>query len=131
MYSLKPRLTEAATEEYRSLVAESLAKCLESTTFTTDCGLEVSKELSGGEKVIDGTIVRKIDTEGEAKLKRLAPTTSYSTPTVVSTYDYITVTTTAQGDNNGTTEECTLYGGGSLLTPTVDFAEDEPKVTWE
>ncbi|MHA3684587.1 hypothetical protein ACXR2W_10060 [Leucobacter sp. HY1908] len=131
MYSLKPRLTEAATEEYRTLVAAALTKCLESTTFTTDCGLEVSQELSGGEKVIDGTIVRTIGTEGEAKLKRLEPTTSYSAPTVVSTYDYITVTTTAQVDNNGTTEEGTLYGGGMMLTPTVDFAEAKPKVTWE
>lgn len=130
-YEIKPKLTEAATEQYRTLVAESLKKCLESKTFTTECGLEVSTELNGGEKVIDGTITRTLDTEGEAKLKRLAPEVSYSAPTVVSTYDYITVTTTAEVDNAGTRESGTLYGGGSMLTPKVDFAAEKPTVSWE
>lgn len=130
-YKLKPKLTEAATEEYRTLVTASLKSCIESKTFTTPCGLEVSQELNGGEKVIDGTITRTLDTEAEAKLKRLKPESSYSAPTVVSTYDYITVTTTAEVDNAGARETGTLYGGGSMLTPTVDFAADEPTVSWE
>ena len=130
-YSLSPKLTEAATEEYRTLVAEAVKQCLTSKTFTTECGLEVSKELSGGEKVIDGTIVRKLDTEGEAKLKRLKPETSFSEPTIVSTYEYITITTTAEVDKDGERGTGELLGGGRMLTPKVDFAEDEPTVSWE
>lgn len=130
-YELKPVLTDEAVATYRTMVAKSLGDCLALTTLTTPCGLEVSAELNGGEKVVDGTIVRKIDAEGEAKLKRLDPESSYDAPTVVSSYEYIPVTTTAEVDNAGTRESGTLYGGGSLLKPTVDFAAEALEVVWE
>lgn len=128
---LQSKLTDAAADEYRSLVAASLQLCLQSKTYTTDCGLEVSKELSGGEKVIDGTIIRTLDTEAEAKLKRLKPESSYSAPTVVSTYDYISVDTKAEVEKDGVRSEGALYGGGLMLKPTVDFSEDKLTVNWE
>ncbi|MBP1325516.1 hypothetical protein JOF28_000748 [Leucobacter exalbidus] len=131
LYGLRPVPTEDTVETYRTLVKESLEACLAAKTFETECGLEVSSELEGGEKVIEKTIKRTIDAEGKAKLKRLKPEVSYDSPTILSTYDYVSVTTTAEVDNDGVRESGTLYGVGSLLKPTIDFAEDDPKVTWE
>lgn len=130
LYSVRPELTAEATKTFRDLVRASLAECLTSTALTTPCGIDVSRTETGGVKVVDGTVQRKLTTEGEAALNSLSPSSSYSTPMVISSHSLIRVDVTADTEKDGEVLSGVKVFAHPLM-PYVDFGQETLKVTWE
>lgn len=130
-YEVQPVLTEEATATFRDLVRASLTECVALTSLATPCGLDVTGPLSDGAVPVDGTIQRTLTAEGDAALTKMKPEVSYDSPTVVSSYDYIQISTTLEADLDGQRVSGDLLFGGDLLKPYVDFAKDKLEVTWE
>ncbi|QIM16411.1 hypothetical protein G7067_08230 [Leucobacter insecticola] len=129
LHGVKAVLTEEATATFRDLVRASLTECLASTALTTPCGNDLS-DLRAIAKPIDGTVQRKLTTEGDAALNALTPESSYTTPSVVSSYDVIRIDVTYEFEKAGKREKAqTMFV--SLLTPYVDFSKEPLEVTWE
>ncbi|PRI11765.1 hypothetical protein B4915_04815 [Leucobacter massiliensis] len=131
LYDVQPTLTEEATQTFRELVRASLEECLASTALTTPCGLDVSSELSDGSIPVADTAKRTLTPEGDAALKSLKPRTDYDNPTLVTSSDYIRISTSIEADKDGQRVSGELMFGGDLLKPYVDFSEDKPTVTWQ
>lgn len=94
--------------------------------------MDVSGEFTGGGNAVDGTVVRTLTAEGDAALKALKPEPDYQHPAIVSTYDSIRVEIKASINQNGSTGEGTVFGSGTrLLSPKVDFGQENPTVIWE
>ena len=127
LIQMKVGLNDAGTTKFRSLVGSAVKACVAMKTLSTPCGLDVGDIKSNGVSVVDGSVERSITTEGNATLASLKPEVSYSTPSVVSTYDIIGVDTKVKGTDGNS---YTTYGV-DLKKPSVDFSAATPKVTWD
>jgi hypothetical protein len=128
LYDVKVSLNDAGTAQYRSLVRASLEACVAMKTLSTPCGMDITSIDLSGATPVEGSVTRTLTADGNAALNNLQPETSGSTPTVVSTYDSISVDMTLQGsDGNG----YNVLFGGYVDRPTVDFGVSDPKVVWE
>ena len=128
LYEVQVALNDTGVKEYRSLVRTAVEACVAMKTLSTPCGMDITGINLSGATPVEGTVTRTLTAEGSAALDALQPEVSGSAPTVVSTYDSISVDTTLQG-SDGQTYSVTL--GGNLDTPTVDFGAADPKVVWE
>ena len=128
LYKVKVALNDAGTAEYRSLVRASLEACVAMKTLSTPCGMDITAIDLSGATPVEGSVTRTLTADGNAALNNLKPQTSGSTPTVVSTYDSISVSMTLQGSDGNTYN---VLFGGYLATPKVDFGAADPKVVWE
>ncbi len=128
LYDVKVALNDAGTAEYRSLVRASLEACVAMKTLSTPCGMDITSIDLSGATPVEGTVTRTLTADGNAALNNLQPQTSGSTPTVVTTYDSISVDMTLQGSDGNTYN---VLFGGYVDTPKVDFGAADPKVVWE
>jgi len=130
-WMLQPALTEDGAATFRSLVRAAIEECVAMKSFTTPCGMDVTDIDLQGYKAVDDSVTRTITSEGQQALDELEPQVDYSALTVVSTYDIVDVEMTLQGEKDGETAEFDVWFGGYLDTPSVDFAEETPTVTWD
>lgn len=126
IYSVKPQLSQSGIDTFRALVKASFEACLALKTFTTPCGMDVSTTSSSGAVMVDGTITRTL--EDPSVLASMEP--RYYSGTVVESSEYFSVDITVEGDQNG---QRGLYDVWfvDVKSPSVDFAEAEPVVTWK
>ncbi|WP_300265752.1 hypothetical protein [Microbacterium sp.] len=130
-WDLYPVLTDEGAETFRSLVRAAVEECVAMKTLTTPCGMDLTDIDLQGYTPVDGTVTRTITAEGQKDLDGMEPEADYSTPTLVSTYDSVDVDMTIQGKKDGQTAEFDVWFGGYMNSPSVDFAEENPTVTWE
>lgn len=128
LYDVKTALNDAGVTEFRSLVRSAVEACVAMKTLATPCGMDITAIDLSGATPVEGTVTRTLTADGSAALGTLKPESSGSSPTVVSSYDSISVDMTLQG-SDGQTYSVTF--GGYLSTPTVDFGAASPTVTWE
>ncbi|GAA4488073.1 hypothetical protein [Microbacterium panaciterrae] len=128
LYDVKVALNDAGTTEYRSLVRASVEVCVAMKTLATPCGMDITSIDLSGATPVEGSVTRTLTAEGSAALNALQPEVSGSTPTVVTSYDSVSVDMSLQGSDGQT---YTVTSGGYLDTPKVDFAAAVPKVVWE
>jgi hypothetical protein len=130
--SIEPVLTEAALQQFRSLVRTAVEGCLAATTLDAGCGLAVPATLSDGTQMADGTITRTLSADGNATLDSLEATLSYDNPTLAQG-DYIGgVEISGQcTTSDGATGSCSVLFGPSLGAPSVDMASTDPTVLWD
>jgi len=130
LWDIYPMLTDEGASTFRSLVRAAIEECVAMKTLSTPCGMDITGiDLSGAEPV-DGSVVRTLASDGESVMDSMEPEVDYSTPTRVSTYDTPSVDMTLKGTSGGTTSEYEVWFGGYMDTPSVDFAEETPVVTW-
>lgn len=126
---LRPALSDSGIATYRELVTTSLRECLAMKTLNTPCGMDVTGMEKDGYAVVDGTVTRVMNAEGEAALAGLVG--EVSDRAVVSTYESFGIDISVEAQNaEGQRGTYTTYYSG-LLTPKVDFAVETPKVVWE
>jgi len=130
-WDIYPVLTEEGATTFRSLVRAAIEECVAMKTLTTPCGMDITDIDLSGYTPVDGTVTRTITSDGQATLDSMVPEVDYSTPTLVSTYDTPDVDMTLQGTKDGTTSEFEVWFGGYMDTPSVDFAQETPTVTWD
>jgi len=121
-------LTADGVLVFRQAVKDSVAACVAATTFVAGCGIDVPQVLSDGSLLAEGTLVRSLRAETQAKLDNLQPQPGYGDPLVV-TGEYIggiSVTASLEGGGSGD-----LLFGPSLGSPVVDFTSGTPVVTWD
>ncbi|MBS1906471.1 MAG: hypothetical protein JST33_07860 [Actinobacteria bacterium] len=128
LYDVKTKLNDAGVSQFRSLVRAAVEACVAMKTLSTPCGMDITAIDLSGATPVDGSVTRTLTAEGSAALDTLKPESSGSSPTVVSTYDSISVDTTLQGSDGNT---YTVTFGGYLDTPKVDFGVATPTVVWE
>lgn len=128
--SARAKLTEEATQTFREMVRASLAECTAMKTLSTPCGMDLTKGFSSGEQAVDGTVTRTLTPEGDAALNNLTARSSPSAPTVVTASGSIRVSIETDVVKDGKTSHFSVLFGAPLLTPTVDFGAETPKVTW-
>lgn len=126
-------LTEEAEEQWRTLIQEEAAECLEATTREAGCGLDLPETVSGAE-VIEDTVDRQISTSVQQTLDTLSVRQDYSNPNLATTDDAVGPVDVeydcADGSGSGRCE--LLYGEGEYLDrPVVDMAAEELEVVWE
>lgn len=128
---IEPVLTDAALEQFRSIVSAAATECLASTTLAAGCGLELPATLDDGTTLVDGSIKRTLSADGQTTLSSLEPTLSYDNPTLAQG-DYIgSVDVTAQCSQGGASGTCNLIFAPSLGSPSVDMASENPTVLWD
>ncbi len=130
-YDLYPKLSDEGAATFRSLVRASLEECIALKTLATPCGMDLTGIDIQGYEPVDGSVTRTITAEGQKDLDSLKPQTSYSYPTMVSTYDSVDIDTTLEGEKDGETAQFEVWFGGRMGSPSVDFSEETPVVTWE
>ncbi|WP_307359075.1 hypothetical protein [Microbacterium murale] len=130
-WDIYPVLTEDGAATFRSLVRASIEECVALKTLTTPCGMDITEIDLSGYTPVDGTVTRTITSDGQATLDSMEAEVDYSTPTLVSTYDTPDVDMTLQGTKDGQTSEFEVWFGGYMDTPSVDFAQETPTVTWD
>ncbi|QIK64472.1 hypothetical protein G7068_15585 [Leucobacter viscericola] len=123
-----PVLTEKASKLFTELVSNSLKECLALNTLKTPCGNNVDAKLADGSTVADGDIKRTLTTEGVADLQALKPRPDWQVPTSVSAPALVDIDVSLTNEND---KRSRWMFGGRLLTPTVDFAAENPTVTWK
>lgn len=128
---LQPVLTDDGAAMFRSLVRAAVEECVAMKTLTTPCGMDITDIDLQGYTAIDDSVTRTITAEGQKDLDAMEPEPGYSTPSLVSTYDFVDVEMTLQGTKDGQTSEFEVWLGGYMKTPSVDFADETPTVTWE
>ena len=128
LYDVKTALNDAGVAAFRSLVRTAVEGCVAMKTLATPCGMDITAIDLSGASPVEGTVTRTLTADGSAALGNLEPESSGSSPTVVSSYDSISVDMTLQGSDGQT---YTVTFGGYLDTPTVDFGAATPTVTWE
>lgn len=131
LYELNPVLTDDGAATFRELVRASLEECIAMTSLSTPCGMDIADIDLDGYAPVEGSVRRTLTADGEAALKSLEAEVDYSDPTLVSTWDSIDVDMTLQGEKDGEKAEFEVWFGGYVGTPSVDFAEADPTVTWE
>ncbi|WP_188434805.1 hypothetical protein [Microbacterium murale] len=130
-WDIYPVLTDDGAATFRSLVRTAIEECVAMKTLTTPCGMDITDIDLSGYTPVDGSVTRTITSDGQATLDSMLPEVDYSTPTLVSTYDTPDVDMTLQGTKDGTTSEFEVLFGGYMDTPSVDFAQETPTVTWD
>ncbi len=130
-WDIYPVLTDDGAATFRSLVRTAIEECVAMKTLTTPCGMDITDIDLSGYTPVDGSVTRTITGDGQATLDSMLPEVDYSTPTLVSTYDTPDVDMTLQGTKDGTTSEFEVLFGGYMDTPSVDFAQETPTVTWD
>lgn len=130
-WDIYPVLTDEGAATFRALVRASIEECVALKTLATPCGMDITDIDLTGYTPTEGTVTRTITADGQATMDAMAAEVDYSTPTLVSTYDTPTVDMTLQGTKDGTTAEFEVLFGGYMNTPSVDFSEETPTVTWE
>lgn len=128
LYTVKTALNDAGVAQFRSLVRSAVEACVAMKTLATPCGMDITAIDLSGASPVEGTVARTLTADGSAALDNLKPESGGSSPTVVSSYDSISVDMTLQGSDGQT---YTVTFGGYLNTPTVDFGAAAPTVTWE
>ena len=128
LYDVKTALNDAGVAAFRSLVRTAVEGCVAMKTLATPCGMDITAIDLSGASPVEGTVTRTLTADGSAALGNLEPESSGSSPTVVSSYDSISVDMTLQGSDGQT---YTVTFGGYLDTPTVDFGAATPTVSWE
>ena len=128
LYDVRATLNDAGVSAYRSLVRTAVEGCVAMKTLATPCGMDITAIDLSGASPVEGTVTRTLTADGSAALDNLEPESSGSSPTVVSSYDSVSVDMTLQGSDGQT---YTVTFGGYLDTPTVDFGAATPTVTWE
>lgn len=130
-WDIYPVLTDDGAATFRSLVRAAIEECVAMKTLTTPCGMDITEIDLSGHTPVDGSVTRTITSDGMATLDSMVPEVDYSTPTLVSTYDTPDVEMTLQGTKDGQTSEFEVWFGGYMDTPSVDFAQETPTVTWD
>lgn len=130
-WDIYPVLTDDGAATFRSLVRTAIEECVAMKTLTTPCGMDITDIDLSGHTPVDGSVTRTITSDGLATLDSMVPEVDYSTPTLVSTYDTPDVEMTLQGTKDGTTSEFEVWFGGYMDTPSVDFSQETPTVTWD
>lgn len=130
-WDIYPVLTDDGAATFRSLVRTAIEECVAMKTLATPCGMDITDIDLSGYTPVDGSVTRTITSDGQATLDSMVPEVDYSTPTLVSTYDTPDVDMTLQGTKDGTTSEFEVWFGGYMDTPSVDFAQETPTVTWD
>jgi hypothetical protein len=130
-WDIYPVLTDDGAATFRSLVRAAIEECVAMKTLSTPCGMDITDIDLSGSTPVDGTVTRTITSEGQATLDSMTAEVDYSTPTLVSTYDTPDVDMTLQGTKDGVTSEYEVWFGGYMDTPSVDFAQETPTVTWD
>ena len=130
-WDLQPVLTEDGAAAFRSLVRAAVEECVAMKTLSTPCGMDISDIDLQGYTPVEDSVTRTITTEGQKDLDEMEPDISYSSPTLVSTYDSVDVDITLQGKKDGTTAEFDVWFGGYMNSPSVDFSAETPTVTWD
>jgi hypothetical protein len=130
LYDLQPTLSEAGLATFREMVSTSLRECLAMTSLNTPCGMDVTGLDKDGYAPVDGTIARRLSTEGETTLANVTP--RISERAVVTSYDAINAEITLTGQNaSGQQGQFEVLWGAGMLAPKVDFAAEVPTVVWE
>lgn len=126
-----PLLTGEGLAEFRSRVRASAEECLASTALDASCGLSVTGGLQGGSSLVDGTIERTIDDDSWAAIDALEPTPSAGDPLVMRD-GFFSAEVVFIGDWTGPSGSGRdqIYGGPSLVGPSVDFGDPDLPVTW-
>lgn len=130
LWDIYPVLTDDGAATFRSLVTAAITECVAMKTLATPCGMDITDIDLTGYTPTEGTVTRTLSSDGQATMDAMEAEVDYSTPTLVSTYDTPTVDMTLQGTKDGTTAEFEVLFGGYMDTPSVDFAEETPTVTW-
>ncbi|MCS3843088.1 hypothetical protein [Microbacterium sp. AK031] len=130
-WDIYPVLTDDGAATFRSLVRTAIEECVAMKTLATPCGMDITDIDLSGYTPVDGSVTRTITSDGQATLDSMVADVDYSTPTLVSTYDTPDVDMTLQGTKDGTTSEFEVWFGGYMDTPSVDFAQETPTVTWD
>lgn len=126
-------LTEEAEEQWRTLIQEEAAECLEATTREAGCGLDLPETVSGAD-VIEDTVDRQISTSVQQTLDTLSVRQDYSNPNLATTDDSVGPVDVEYdcADSSGSGRCELLYGEGEFLDrPVVDMAAEELEVVWE
>lgn len=131
LYELHPVLTYDGAATFRELVRASLQECIAMTSLSTPCGMDIADIDLNGYAPVEGSVTRTLTADGEAALKSLEAEVDYRDPTLVSTWDSIDVDMTLEGEKDGEKAEFEVWFGGYVGTPSVDFSEEDPTVTWE
>jgi len=126
-----PVLTEEGLAEFRSRVRASAEECLASPTLEASCGLSVTGGLQGGSSLVDGTIERTIDDDSWAAIDALDPTPAAGDPLMMRD-GFFSADVVFIGDWTGPAGagRDQIYGGPSLVGPSVDFGDPDLPVSW-
>ncbi|GAA2839252.1 hypothetical protein GCM10010471_21790 [Leucobacter komagatae] len=130
LFTMSPKLTPEGEQTFRDLVRESLNACIADTSLKTACGMDLSGEFQDGIIPTEGTAHRTLPAESDALLNELTPVLDFENPAVVSTYDYLRVDTTIEGELDGQRGKAEILFGGDPGSPSVDFGQDPPVVSW-
>lgn len=126
-------LTEEAEDQWRTMIQDEAAECLEATMREAGCGLDLPETVSGAE-VVEDTVDRHISTSVQQTLDSLSVRQDYSNPNLATTDDTVGPVDVqydcVDGAGSGRCE--LVYGEGEYLDrPVVDMAAEEPEVVWE
>lgn len=124
LYTMSPKLTPEGEKTFRDLVRGSLNACIADSSLKTACGMDLSGEFQDGIIPTEGTAQRSLIAEGDALLNGLTPVLDYEKPAVVSTYDYLTVDTTIEGELDGQRGKAEVLFGEDPGSPSVDFGHE-------
>jgi hypothetical protein len=130
-WDIYPVLTDEGAATFRSLVRAAIEECVAMKTLATPCGMDLTGIDLAGSTPVEGTVTRTIPSDEWSTFDSVVPEVDYSTPSIVSTYETPNVDMTLQGDSGGTTSEFEVWLGGYMDTPSIDFSEETPMVTWE
>lgn len=124
-YDMAPALTTKGLSTWRSLVKDSLSKCLASTKFKPEgCPFYVLDKTSQGTAIQENSVT--YSTSSAASVETMTPRLTAGTMQAVGSM-YMVVRVTAKTANGGNAS------GTATVTstkPTVDFSAETPAVTW-
>lgn len=122
-------LTREGVDVFREAVRASAAACLAEKTIESTCGLDAPAVASTGEKLVEGTVTRTLDEEGQETLDGLLPAEYVEDSLAVRSPSIGGVDLTAQCVAEGPPQTCSILGPW-LEGPTVDFSTDPVTVEW-
>lgn len=125
-------LNEKGLAAFRQSITDAVTACLASKSLVAGCGIDIPETISDGTKIIDGTITRSLDADGQATMANLKPEDIYGDPMQVRGPYIGSVDVTADCESNGQRlTGCTFLFLPSFGSPLVDFTTDPVTVRWD
>lgn len=132
---LEPKLSSKGQQLFRTKVTAATKKCVASTKLKTGCDLQLSKKLSDGTKLTDGTVHRTMPASTKSELRHLKAELDPSSPTVAEGSLTGSIDVRVDGTKDGQSiSQGEIFGFGTgtqLGRPTIDMSADDLVVEWE
>jgi hypothetical protein len=128
---IRPVLSDAGNQRFRSLVRAAVDACMASTKLAAGCGIDLPPTLGDGTKLVDGTLHRSMSADTRATLDSLKTRPSIQNPTLAQGESIGPVDVTARCTHGGKTEMCDLIFTPLMGEPSIDMAAANPTVLWD